>query len=348
MKKHSYWISSVAAISIFVASALLMGHQAANSSPDQPRVLRGHTGIIGSVAFSPDGKWIASTSMDHTVRLWDTATGSAGPVLAGHTDEVYAVAFAPDGHHLASAGYDRKVIIWDLSSGKALRTLQGFADWSVTIAYAPDGRELAVGSMDGSVTIFDPSDGKTIRTMKPQMMVTALAISPDGRFVATGLKSVMLSDITSGRTEKTLDGPGNLISSVAFSQDGRFVAAGSWDKTARLWEVGSGKLVQTLRPAMELPPGAAAHLRSSEDRADAEEAFTLPVTGVSFSPDGKLLATAGADKTVRLWDLATGKEVRKFVGHEKSVTCVAFAPDGRSLVSGSADKTLRIWPVVEN
>lgn len=345
MKKHLRRIGGMVGASILVASVLFMGQQPTGTLLNPPQVLRGHTGIVGSVAFSPDGKWIASASVDRTGRLWNVSTGEAGPVLQGDTDEVYAVAFAPGGRQLASAGYDHKVIVWDLHSGKALRSLQGFADWSVAIAYSPDGRELAVGSMDGSVTIFDPSDGNTIRKMKPQIMVTALAISPDGRLVATGLKSVVLSDFASGKTVATLEGPGNLISSVAFSPDGRFMAAGSWDKTARLWDVGSGKLVETLRPAMELPPGVAADSLPPERRALLEETLTLPVTGVSFSPDGRLLATAGADKTVRLWDVSTGKEVRKLSGHEKAVTCVAFSPDGKSVVSGSADKTVRIWPV---
>jgi WD40 repeat protein len=345
VKHVRVFVGCTACLFLVAGMAVLVFQSTAAPSPQLPEVLHGHEGIISSVSFSPDGKWIASGSMDHTVRLWEAASGKPGPVLHGHTDEVYAIAFAPDGRQLASAGNDRKVILWDVPSGVQGRTLSGFPDWSVSIAYSPDGRQLAVGTMDGSVTMYDLTSGGVIRTINPQKLITAVAISPDSRMLATGMIPIVISDMTTGQKVKTLEGAANLISGIVFSPDGRLLAAGSWDKTARIWNVDTGALVQTLKPGMELPRKLSAKPIPAKEKPLVEEMYTLPVTAVAFSPDGKLLASAGADKTVRLWDMSNGKEVRKWVGHEKAVTCVAFSPDGKTVVSGSADKTLRIWPV---
>ena len=250
------------------------------------RTLAGHTDVVRSVAFSPDGRTLASGSWDNTIKLWEVATGREARSLAGHTGDACSVAFSPDGRTLASGSSDNTIKLWDVATGREVRTLAGHTDEVCSVAFSPDGRTLASGSTDHTVKLWDMATGRDLRTLAGHVLpVFSVAFSPDGRTLASGSQdnTIKLWDIPTGREVRTLAGHTDWVLSVAFSPDGRTLASGSWDKTIKLWEVATGREVRTL----------AGHTKGLES--------------VAFSPDGRTLASGSADKTIKLWEVATGR-----------------------------------------
>ncbi|KAA6414807.1 MAG: hypothetical protein FRX48_01557 [Lasallia pustulata] len=327
------------------------------------QTLEGHSSIVMAVAFSPDGKQLASGSGDETVRIWDAATGATLQTFEGHSDWVGAVAFSPDGKQLASGSGDETVRIWDAPTGATLQTLEGHSGLVFGVAFSPDGKQLASGSGDETVRIWDAATGATLQTLEGHSgRVGAVAFSPDGKQLASGSddETVRIWDAATGATLQTLEGHSDRVGAVAFSPDGKQLASGSGDMTVRIWDAGTGATLQTLEGhsglvfAVAFSPDGKQLASGSYDMTvriwDAATGATLqtleghsgPVFAVAFSPDGKQLASGSGDKTVRIWDAATGATLQTLEGHSGPVFGVAFSPDGKQLASGSGDKTVRI------
>jgi WD40 repeat protein len=283
-------------------------------------VQTGHSSEVVSVAFSPDGKTLASGSWDKTIKLWDVATGAELRALTGHSTYVISVAFSPDGKTLASASYDT-IRLWNVASGAQLRMLTGHSA-VYSVAFSPNGKTLASGSNDKTIRLWDMGSGAELRALTGHSSaVYSVAFSPDGKTLASGSwdNTIKLWDTSSGTELHTLTGHSSAVNSVAFSPDGKTLASGSWDKTIRLWDASSGIELQTLT------------------------GHSSAVYSVAFSPDGKTLASGSGDKTISLWDMASGAELRALTGHSSAVHSVAFSPNGKTLASGSNDKTIRLW-----
>ncbi|HIK10289.1 MAG TPA: WD40 repeat domain-containing protein [Oscillatoriaceae cyanobacterium M33_DOE_052] len=294
----------------------------------------GHTGDVNSISFSPDGQTLASGS--DTVRLWDVATGEELRQFTGDIDWVNSVSFSPDGKYLASGGGDNTVRLWDVATGEELRQFTGDASSVSSVSFSPDGKTLASGSGgdDKTVRLWDVATGQELRQFSGD---TTAIFSPDGKYLAseTG-DEVRLWDVATGEELRQFQGHTWSVSSISFSPDGKYLVSGSacgshnCDPVARLWDVATGK---EIRQFTGHPNG---------------------VCCVSFSPDGKYLVSGGCgdiyfeggrDGTVRLWDVATGQELRQFTGHESMVRSVAFSPEGKYLASGSLDGTVRLWDI---
>ena len=295
------------------------------------RALHGHTQAIRGVAFSPEGRRLASASDDRTVKVW-TLDASEPPItLAGHQELVAAVAFSPDGRRLASASGDwvtgkpGEVKIWDLVSGRELLNLTGHRAAVAGAAFSPDGRLVATAGWDWTLRLWDAATGKEIRRLNHQSSLKCLAFSPDGSQIATGAydRVITLWNVADGRNLATLRGHTGSVLSVAFSPDGKQLASAGWDHTVRIWDLPQARARLVLRGHKEV------------------------VHGVAFSPDGRTVASAASDGTVRLWQCASGEE-QFALRHGGIVFGVGFSPGGRCLASSSSDHTVKLWDVTAN
>jgi WD40 repeat protein len=285
-------------------------------------VQTGHAGSVHSVAWSPDGKTLASGSPDHTIKLWDASNGQLLRTLSGHFDTVESVAWSPDGKTLASGSADHMIKLWDASNGQALRTITGRAVYVMSVAWSVDGKTLASGSSDNTIKLWDVSNGQLLRTISGHAAsVFSVSWSVDGKTLASGSAdhTIKLWDASSGQPLRTLRGHSRPVDSVAWSADGKTLASGSQDNTIKLWDTSNGQLQRTLI-----------------DHA-------LDVTSVAWRPDGKTLASGSGDHSIKLWDTTNGQLLRTLDGHSEAVYSVAWSADGKTLASGSADHTIILW-----
>ena len=329
-----------------------------------PNTLGGHAKSVNGVSFSPDGKMLASASADHTVKLWDTATGKEIKTLTGHTSSVNGVSFSPDGKMLASASADHTVKLWDTATGKEIKTLTGHTNEVNRVSFSDDGKMLASASHDHTVRLWDTATGKEIKTLTGHNdWVWGVSFSHDGKMLASAShdKTVKLWDTATGNEINTLTGHTKEVWGVSFSPDDKMLASASNDQTVKLWDTVTGKEIKTLtghtdwvlgvsfsRDGKMLASASKDHKVKLWDTVTGKEIKTLTghtdqVWAVSFSPDGKMLASASVDHTVRLWDTATGKEIKTLTGHTDQVWAISFSPDGKMLASASDDKTVKLW-----
>jgi len=241
---------------------------------------QGHADAVRSVAWSPDGRRIASGSNDHTVQVWDAARGGHILTYQGQGADVTAVAWSPDGRRIASGGADGTGQVWDATTGEHhVLTYRIHADAVTAVAWSPDGGRIASAYMDHWVQVWDATTGGHILTY-PAATATAVAWSPDGgRIAIAGWDQlVMVWDATTGEHVLTYPGHAATVTAVVWSPDGGRIASGSVDKTVQVWNAASGQQVLTYR------------------------GHTNEVTAVAWSPDGGRIASGSVDKTVQVWN----------------------------------------------
>ncbi|HYH65108.1 MAG TPA: WD40 repeat domain-containing protein [Urbifossiella sp.] len=338
------------AAAVFIVSTAGVAGTGQPADPPGTVVLAGHTGNVFGVAWSPDGKVLASGSRDGTVRLWNPVTGKEMTKLDGVTRYVYGVAWRPDGKVLAFADTGNGVIrLWNAPAARKTTVLvSGKADQGVeyAVAWRPDGKVVASTHVDKAVRLFDVATGKVIATLREDSgRVFSLAWRPDGKVLAVGSEDgvVRAWDTVAGKVltrfgDSAAPPPGAAdtadmiraaglarghtrgVGAAAWSPDGKYLASGGGDGAVRVWDAATGK-------------GTAAMAVSN-----------ISIPAVAWSPDGKRVAAAESEGLVRIWDPVAEKEVGKLEGQQGAVYAVAWSPDGKWIASGGADTTIRVRP----
>ncbi|HST52628.1 MAG TPA: caspase family protein, partial [Pyrinomonadaceae bacterium] len=304
-------------------------------------------GSIISLAFSPDGRALAAGTMDGAIKLLDAATWSETRTLAGHKNQVTSLVFSADGRTLASGCKDGTIKLWEASSGRELRTLAGHAGLVKSVAFTPDGKLLASASFDGTVKVWKASDGGEARTLQGFAgKVVAVTFSADGRtlLAAASDRSARVFDTATWNEARALKGDGGADAGeapsevAAFSADGRFLVTSNGDKTVQLRDLANDS-------ANNADASVASNKASGTGLSDTRvfQSYSSGVYSTAFSADKHWFATGNKDKTIRVWEVATGRKVRTFTGHTGWVTSLAFSPDSRLLASASLSGAVKLW-----
>jgi WD40 repeat protein/serine/threonine protein kinase len=356
-----------------VPSRLPAGHVKAWEADTGTELLPfvGHGLGISGLAFSPDGKYLAAASWDHSARVWEVATRRAVATYYGHDAALSSIAFSPDGKHVASAGLDRTIHIWNAATRQRERILLGHGGAVFGLAYAPDGRRLASCAFiqarepDGELKVWDLTDEQAFHSLPAHSkLLLGLALSADGRRLAS---AGFDGEIRLWNADTLRELPGQRgflheLNTVALSPDGTLLASRAMDKKLTLWDVTTGRVVHTLggpvavlRAVAFSPDGRllAADTRNNVfaegpgeiavwDLAAEQKVVTLQGRSVAFSPDGRRLAF-GNGNAVTVRDLDTGRDLLTLEGHTAEVLAVAFDHDGGRIASGGRDRTVRVW-----
>ena len=283
--------------------------------------LHGHNRAVSSVEFDrAHGKYIASTSEDHTIIIWDVATQSIKHHLRGHRDTVTQAKFSPDATQLVSCSDDFSLKIWDIESGRELYTLGGHTAVVKCCAWSPNGKFIASGARDCNINLYNANSGKLLSSFKGHLdWINCIAFSKDSKKLVTGSWDYNLKvwSVKDGKERSTLKGHSSAISTCAFSDDGKQVISSSLDGTLKVWDAYAGSEITTLLGHQQR------------------------VNGFDVTPQGDLVSVSD-DGTLRLWDKLAGLELTTFAAHSDYISSAAFLPNGQ-ILSSSNDKSAKLW-----
>lgn len=286
------------------------------------RDIKGHSHVVRSLAFSPDGKRLLSGSFDRSLQIWDVKSGKFLKNFAGHTDLIFCVAWSPTGNTIASSSYN-EVRLWDVDSSQCTDVLTAHAGAVRAVAFSPDGKLLATAGDDSVIRLWNVLLGEAVATLEGHAdRVNGLAFSPDGATLASASndKTVRIWNVAARTQVDKLTGHSGAVTCVAYAPDGLTLATGGDDQNVMLWRLPVGKAYVTL-----------------QQHTDA-------VTSVAFSPDGHGLASASADRSIKLWNLDFLLNLpATLIGHGGAVSCAAYSRNGSFLASASHDELIKIW-----
>lgn len=284
--------------------------------------LKAHEGAANCIAFSPDGKTLASGGEDNLVKTWNLETQENILSLSGHFKGIKALVYSNQGDRLFSAG-DRSIRVWS-KDGTEEKVLTGHTTFLWSLNISKDDNYLISGSFDRQFHIWDfhkTDEGIEIDGHKKSVL--AVNFSPDGKYMVSGSldKTIKLWDFKTKELLKTFEGHSDNIYDIKFLPNSKYFISASRDKTVRLWSVEKGEIVKTY-------PG---HKNG--------------VVSIDISPDGNLLLSSSFDGEIKLWEIATANNLYTFEVPQQAVNCVRFSPDGKSFATASQDGIVRLWDI---
>jgi hypothetical protein len=330
-RQGQYVRLAIAGAAAIVLAVLAFGVMSRGGG-DERRLLTltGHAGTVSTVAFSPNGKLIASGSYDRSVKIWEVGSGLLLQTLSGEMEAVYAVGFEANGKRIVLGGKDGVITVRDVENGqRVVRPLRPEVTYGwdvlpavISLAIAPDGVRVAAGNADSTLKIWNDNTGAMLRVLNGHTdAVTSVVYSPDGKTIISGSAdgTVRTWDAENGQALRVLKGHAGPIFAVAISSDGgRIAAAGSGDAVL-IWSAVNFQQQQRLATQLSA------------------------VNALAFTRDGKRLAVGGTDASIQIWDADAGQLLHSLTGHSGSIHALAVSPDGRRLASGSEDRTVGIW-----
>lgn len=341
----------------------------AEPSPVEIVLQRGHELETLAAVYSPDGRILASSGESEAIRLWDPASGDLIKTLPGHPERVIGLAFSPDGKRLASSSTDGSVKIWDYRAGRLVHDFTNHVgNWARQVAFSADSRWLTAATYDGNVSVWDAASGAVVRSLSTQARIADVLFTPDGRFVVTASREdnsplIRFWDLTTGQPGLVLS-HSNALDAIAISRDGRWLASAGHGSMVKLWKLPEGRLEHVLTTGLEGQNVNIVALSSdgAQVAAAGQRVATVWATKsgqrqyelrghedtvfcVGFSPDGRELATASADASIRLWNMRDGS-LRRIIPRRPPhtpVSSLAFSADGRFEAMGTGDGRVRVW-----
>jgi WD40 repeat protein len=333
---------------------------------------------VVTVAWSPDGKRLATGSDDGATKVWDAADGRELFSLKGHTHSVVTVSRSPDSKRLATGSYDATAKVWDAADGRELFSLKGHTGYVSHVSWSPDGKRLATASEDATTKIWNATgDQGVVTDQNHRKGISAASWSRDGKRLATASEdgTVKVWEAAKDQVVDSFKGHTDRVDSVSWSPDGQRLATGSYDGTVKVWNMtASGGRPPSVReadghraPILLLqgrrvcwsPDGTRLATVSEEgttkiwDALDGRPRLHLQgkhrsaVRALSWSPDSRQLVTASADGTAIVWDPARGQELTTLRGHTSAISSVSWCPDRKRLATGSDDRTTKVWDAVD-
>ncbi|MDZ7965739.1 MAG: hypothetical protein RM368_12310 [Nostoc sp. DedSLP03] len=302
-------------------AAVLGSLKEATNTPTEANCLRGHEQEVNCLAFSPDGKFIASGSSDSTICLWNITGNPTAQFLLGHEQEVNCLAFSPDSKFIVSGSIDGILCLWNLQGNLITLLWQGHEEGVIAVAFSSNSDCIVSVGFDGTVCLWDLQGNAITQPWRGHKEgVISVTFSPNSdSIISVGFDgTVCLWDLQGNAITQPWHKHEAKIICVAFSPDRKFIISGSSDSTVRLWDIQGNPIGQPWR--------------GHEGR----------VNSVAFSPDGKFIVSGSCDRTIRLWNINGNPVTQPWRGHEGQVNSLAFSPDGKLIISGG-DKTVRLW-----
>ena len=286
------------------------------------KTLKGHLNVVSSVAYSPDGKHIVSSSWDETIKIWNTESGICLKTIEVGPDCVDSVTYSPDGKRIVTGLCYGSIKIWDANKHTCLKTLKAHINAVPSVKYSPDGKHIISNSFDGNIKIWDANTYICLKTLNEDYgNLHSAACSPDGKRIISilGRDTIKIWDANTYICLQTLKGHLDDITSVAYSPDGKHIVSGSWDETIKIWDTESGICLKTLN------------------------GYSGKVSSVAYSPDGKHIVSGSKVETIKIWNIESGKCIQLIDENSGEVYSVAYSPDGKHIVCSSEDSIIRIW-----
>ncbi|MDX2255881.1 MAG: NB-ARC domain-containing protein [Pseudanabaenaceae cyanobacterium bins.39] len=337
----------------------------------------GNFGSVTSVAFSPDGNYLATSDTNGCVYIWEAATSKQlilckeEVINRAENIWIWSIAFSPNHPILASSGLSTTIQIWDINTGKILRSLDEHTRQVTLVVFSPDGKLLASASHDHTVKIWDVATGKCLQTLAGhEACVWAVAFHPQGKILASAGEDQLIKiwELRTGKCIQDLAGHQHWVKAIAFSPNGQMLASGSFDFSVKIWNLDTGlwDCAKTLLghkgvvTSVVFSPTGDRLVSGCYDNSirvwDVESGQCLDtlnkhsnrIWSVAFHPDGNLIASGGDDHAIKIWELRTGKCTKTLQGHSNAVYGIAYNSAQKILVSGHEDQTIKIWDLTLN